>query len=233
MSTDDAGGDVSAPRRRRGRPKRDDRGRNGNGGEAALQERSVATREKLLDAATAGFARVGYDGYSSRMLEQDSGVHHGLIAYHFGSKMGLWKACLLRMTQDNRARRAEREVDAHDDTARLKIWFEEFIRNAARHPEFQTMAVDAVGHHDGRFDWILEALGRRAHDGARDLIRSAQAAGTFVPGDPGMLLNCFIGAAVRIYIMAPETEHNLGRNPFDPDFVDEHVRTCIALFFRD
>ncbi|MEO6340853.1 MAG: hypothetical protein ABIO39_12485, partial [Caulobacteraceae bacterium] len=116
---------------------------------------------------------------------------------------------------------------------RLKIWFEEFIRFSARHPQFQTMAVDAVGRQDGLFQWVLDAIGRRAHDWALDLVRSAQAAGTFVQGDPGILLNSFIGAAVRFYIMAPETENNLGRAPFDPAFVEEHVRTCVSLFFRE
>ena len=231
MGADDPGDDISG--RRRGRTKSDALLREGAGGDAALQERSLATREKLLDAAIAGFAREGYDGYSSRMIEQDSGVHRALIAYHFGSKLGLWKACLWSMVTDHRARLAERFNAAQDDTSRLKIWFEEFIRNASRHPEFQTMAVDAVGRDDGLFQWVLDTIGRRAHDLALDLIRSAQKAGTFVQGDPGILLNSFIGAAVRIYIMAPETENNLGRSPFDPEFVEEHVRTCIALFFRD
>jgi AcrR family transcriptional regulator len=225
MSDGEAGADlVQAPRRRR-RARAETEG--------AGQERSLATREKILEAATAGFARVGYDGYSNRMLEQDSGVHHALVTYHFGSKFGLWKACLLRMIQDNRARLIDQMATARDDTERLKIWFEAFVRNTARHPEFQTMAVDAVGRQDQLFEWIVEAIGNRAHDNMLELVRSCQAAGTFVKGDPGILLNTFIGAAVRIYIMAEETERNLHRDPFSPEFVDEHVRTCIALFFRD
>lgn len=196
-------------------------------------ERSLATREKLLDAATEGFARVGYDGYSNRMVEQASGVHHALIGYHFGSKLGLWKACMMRMTDDNRQRSASLMAEARDDTARLRVWMEQYIRNTARHPEFQIMAVDAAGCHDERFQWLLETLGRRAHDTALELIRSAQKAGTFVPGDPGILLNSFLGAAVRIYVMAAETKNNIGRNPFDPGFIDDHVRTLQSLFFRD
>ena len=233
MGADDPGDDISGAGRQRSWPKADTLSREGAGGDAVLQERSQITRDKLLEAAIAGFAREGYDGYSSRMIAQDSGVHHALIAYHFGGKLGLWKACLLSMVADHRTRVAARFNDAQDDTSRLKIWFEEFIRNSARHPEFQTMSVDAVGRDDGLFQWVLDAIGRRAHDLALDLIRSAQKAGTFVQGDPGILLNSFIGAAVRIYIMAPETENNLGRSPFDPEFVEEHVRTCISLFFRD
>ncbi|OYX30228.1 MAG: hypothetical protein B7Y99_11935 [Caulobacterales bacterium 32-69-10] len=199
----------------------------------AEQARSVATREKLIETSIVGFSRVGYDGYSSRMIAADSGVHQALIAYHFGNKLGLWKACLLRMSQDLREHLASRNFEGSDDVTRLKIWCEEFIRHNSRRPQLQAMAIDAVGRNDGRFEWVLEAFGHAAHESWRALIISAQSAGRFVSGDPGMLLNIFLGAAIRIYVMAPETEYNLGRSPFDPDFVEEHVRTCMALFFRD
>ena len=197
------------------------------------QGRSAATREKLIVAATVGFARVGYDGYSSRMIATDSGVHHALIAYHFGGKLGLWKACLLRIVQDLREHLAARHIEASDDVSRLRIIFEEFIRHTARHPQFQQLSMDAVGRSDGRFAWVLDTIGHEAHESWRRLIQSAQAAGRFVEGDPGLLLNIFLGAAIRIYIMAPETQHNLNRSPFDPAFVEEHVATCISLFFRN
>lgn len=198
-----------------------------------MQSRSEATREKLLVTATAGFAREGYDGYSSRMISSDSEVHHALIAYHFGGKLGLWKACLMRIIEDLRQHRAARLAEATDDTSRLRIHFEEFIRFNARNPAFQAMMIDAIGQSDGRFDWVMTTLGRSTHETLRTLIASAQRAGRFVDGDPGILEDIFQGAATRIYVMAAETECNLGRSPFDPEFVEEHVRTCLSLFFRD
>ena len=220
--------DVAAPPKRRGK-----RAVKADLGDPIALERSQATREKLLAAATAGFARVGYDGYSNRMMAAETGIHHALVTYYFGSKFELWKACLMSMTQDLRVRLAARWPEAKDDTDRIRIVFEEFIRHNSRVPQFQALAADAVGRADGRFQWVLDSLGRAAHDTWRDLIASSQKAGRFVEGDPGMLLNIFLGAAVRIYIMAPETQHNLKRSPFDPAFVDEHVATVLSLFFKD
>lgn len=194
--------------------------------------RPSATREKLIAAATAGFAREGYEGYSSRRLSTDSTIHHGLIAYHFGGKLGLWQACLTRLIDDLRQHLADRQPEAADDTTRLKIIFEEFIRFNARYPEFQALMIDAAGRSDGRFEWVMTTMGHGAHESWKSLIAKAQAAGRFVEGDPGMLLNVFLGAATRMYVMAPEVEFNLERSPFDPAFVDAHVRTCLDLFFR-
>jgi AcrR family transcriptional regulator len=201
--------------------------------EAPLQGRSEATRDKLLAAATAGFAREGYDGYSSRMISSDSEIHHALIAYHFGGKLGLWKACLMRIIEDLRAHLAVRQAEAADDVGRLRIMVEEFIRFNARNPAFQALMIDAIGRSDGRFEWVMTTLGGTARETWTRLIASAQASGHFVEGDPAMLLDVFQGAAIRVYVMAGEAEFNGGRSPFDPEFIDEHVQTCLRLFFRD
>lgn len=198
-----------------------------------LQSRSEATRDKLLAAATAGFAREGYDGYSSRMISSDAAIHHALIAYHFGGKLGLWKACLMRIIDDLRAHLSARQADATDDVGRIRIMFEEFIRFNARNPAFQAMMIDASGSSDGRFEWVMNTVGHTAHETWKRLIASAQAAGRFVEGDPAMLLDVFQGAATRMYVMPAEIQFNTGRSPFDADFVEEHVRTCLGLFFRD
>jgi len=198
-----------------------------------LQTRSEATRDKLLASATAGFAREGYDGYSSRMISRDAEIHHALIVYHFGSKLELWKACLMRIIGDLRSHLVERQADAADDVGRLRIMVDEFIRFNARNPAFQALMIDAIGRSDGRFEWVMSTVGHTAHENWKRLIASAQAAGRFVEGDPAMLLDIFQGAATRMYVMAEEVRFNTGRSPFDADFVEEHVQACVKLFFRD
>ena len=34
-------------------------------------------------------------------------------------------------------------------------------------------------------------------------------------------------------MLAPEVEKIMGRSPFDPECVEEHVRVCLGLFVRD
>lgn len=51
------------------------------------QARAVATRERILEAAAADFAEVGYHGSSlSRILERSPGVTKGALYFHFASK---------------------------------------------------------------------------------------------------------------------------------------------------
>lgn len=52
------------------------------------------TRTKMIRAATPLFARKGYAGVSIRELAEAARVNSALIAYHFGSKEGLYAAVL-------------------------------------------------------------------------------------------------------------------------------------------
>jgi TetR/AcrR family transcriptional regulator len=80
---------------------------------------------------------------------------------------------------------------------------------------------------------LIEEYLRQTFDARAKLIRGAQKAGRYVDGDPYHLEYIFIGAVTRIYMLGSEVEKIMGRSPFDPDFVDEHVRVCLGLFFRD
>jgi hypothetical protein len=65
------------------------------------------------------------------------------------------------------------------------------------------------------------------------LIRSAQRAGRYVEGNPYHLQYLFIGAVTRILMQSAEAEQVMGVSPFSPKFVESHIRTCCALFFRE
>ena len=54
-------------------------------------ERSA--RQRILDAAIAGFAEHGVAGTSLKAIAEQAGVSQGLIVHHFGSKDGLRDAC--------------------------------------------------------------------------------------------------------------------------------------------
>ncbi|HET9070926.1 MAG TPA: TetR family transcriptional regulator [Acidimicrobiales bacterium] len=50
------------------------------------------TRDRILDAARAAFARHGYDGTTVRTVAADAGVAPNLITRYFGGKPGLFRA---------------------------------------------------------------------------------------------------------------------------------------------
>ena len=50
-----------------------------------------ATRESILDAATALFVDRGYEGVSMSAIAKDAGVTKSLIHHHFGTKAELYR----------------------------------------------------------------------------------------------------------------------------------------------
>jgi hypothetical protein len=84
-----------------------------------------------------------------------------------------------------------------------------------------------------RLTWLVEERVRAYFDLVARLIRVAQKQDRYVAGDPYHLQYLFIGAVTRIFMLSAEVKQVMGRSPFSRKFVDEHVETCCALFFRD
>jgi len=59
-----------------------------------MQIAEPSTRERLIQAAGAAFARVGYEAASIRSLTEAAGTNLGAINFHFGSKEALYEAVL-------------------------------------------------------------------------------------------------------------------------------------------
>jgi AcrR family transcriptional regulator len=49
-------------------------------------------RQRILDAAEEMFAQFGFDGVSMRQISLKAGVPVTLVAYHFGDKLGVYRA---------------------------------------------------------------------------------------------------------------------------------------------
>lgn len=65
------------------------------------------TKANLLDAAERLFAEHGLDGVSLRTIAREARVDVALIQYHFGSKLGLFKAMFHRRADPLNAMRAQ------------------------------------------------------------------------------------------------------------------------------
>ena len=70
--------------------------RGGNGGAKRTRLEPELRRERVLTAATRLFEREPYDQLSTLRLAESCGVSEGLIFHYFGSKRGLYVACLDR-----------------------------------------------------------------------------------------------------------------------------------------
>src|SRR5215831_18051772 len=63
----------------------------------APQQRSVETRDRLVDAALQEFATHGFDGATTREIARRAGVALAALPYHFTTKEALWRAAADRI----------------------------------------------------------------------------------------------------------------------------------------
>ena len=96
--------------------------------------RTIARRDRILDAAERLFAQRGFHGVSIRDITGTAGVDVALANYHFGSKQGLLEAVFERRSETLNKERLER-LDAVLDEA----------RTAKRTPALEAI-IDAFTH---------------------------------------------------------------------------------------
>lgn len=199
------------------------------------QGRSIEKRNRILAAAAQEFAERGFDGASTRSIAERAGLRHALVIYHFETKLGIWQAVMHYVINWYQEAFTQRLAGLHgvDDVTKLRLLQADFIRIGAQHPELHWLMSHEAGHGGERLDWLLENVLKDSFRLFIDLITAAQDAGRYIKGDPTHLHYLFLGAAARIFMLASEVEAMTGRSPFTPEFVEEHVEMCQALFFRD
>ena len=98
----------------------------------------------LLRAAETLFGQKGLDGVSVREIAVEAGVHFGLIRYHFGSKEGLYRACIERYGQ-TRLLSAKRFLDPpesrEDFILNLKYAIEDIVNTQLENPQLTRLVL--------------------------------------------------------------------------------------------
>ena len=198
------------------------------------QQRSLDTRERLVDAALEVFAARGFDGATTRAIALRAGVALAALPYHFETKEALWRAAaerifgLLHAHFEARAGAAGAELAPE---ARLREWLSEFVRFAARHPELHRFMLQEGTGASPRLAWLVEKHVRPHFDVLRDVLARAQRQGIAPKGRPEHLFYAVIGAASMPYAVAPEFRRLTGDDPAAEPLVEAHVEFLFQLFF--
>lgn len=202
------------------------------------QERATQTRKNIIDAATAEFAAVGYDGTTTRSIAERAGIPYGLVVYHFKSKLGAWQAVMENLLHAFHIEFQTRmkELEGCDDATRLRESQRAFIRLSARKPELNLLMAHETGEGAKgaeRFDWLSKNIVGNDSDIAIDLIRKVQRLGLYVAGDPAHLHMMFVIVGSRIFALSGEIRRTMNQSPFSESFVEEHIALCERLFWRE
>jgi AcrR family transcriptional regulator len=199
------------------------------------RQRSLETREKLVDAALQVFAARGFDGATTRVIAERAGVALAALPYHFETKEALWRAAaerifgLLHAHFELRAGAAAARGATFE--AQLRSWLSEFVRFAARHPELHRFMLQEGTGAGPRLAWLVEKHVRPCFDLLCGLLARAQRQGLAPRGRPEHLFYALIGAASMPYAVAPEFRRLTGDDPAAEPLVEAHVEFLFELFF--
>jgi len=198
-----------------------------------LQQRTLDTRERLVEAALQVFASHGFDGATTREIARRAGVALAALPYHFTTKEALWKAAADRIFArlGETFRRRFEGLEGVDTPTRLRLILRDFVRFQAAHPELHRFMIQEGIARTPRLEWLVETHIRPIHDAIRAMVESAQREGMAPLGRPEHLHYMLIGAASSVYALAAEFELLTGEDPSAEALVDEHVATLERMFF--
>ena len=192
-------------------------------------EHAESTKERIEAAALEAFSDVGFDAASTRLIANRAGVNPQLITYHFGTKLGLWKAVADQTFTNLATHLGERirglDGVAHDE--RLRLMLREYVRYAAEHPQIARFMSHEGARPGLRLDWLIERhvrpifamfRGKSAPPGPRK--HSCRRADT---------------AVIRIHrsdhdvLPAAEFELLTGRDPCSPEIINAYTDLILSL----
>ena len=171
--------------------------------DADRQEIITHTRQSLLQAATAEFAREGYAGANVNRISQAAGFAKGTIYNYFPSKRSLMLALIGEIAQAHLSYVSER-VTARDDPARrLERFFEAGFDWVAENRDRGRVMVITLNGPDPEFkSTMYDAYRPMFQLVGRDIVAAGVERGAFRPVDPEgaarLLMTIYLGVASQV-----------------------------------
>jgi AcrR family transcriptional regulator len=170
------------------------------------QQRSVLTKQKLLDAALEAFSENGYKGTSTRDIAARAGVHHPLITYHFSNKDRLWRSAVKYVFSDfiGALQKAQEEHATDCPKARFAAMIRIYVHYAASHPALHKMILQESSSPSDRLDWLSENFLGPLSEVSSGYIAELQEKGVTPPGNPALIYNMVRASSGGLIALALE-----------------------------
>lgn len=133
--------------------------------------KSEVLRRKLIDAAGATFAAVGYEAATVRQITDLARANVAAINYHFGDKRQLYRA-VLKAINDRVVALLEQNCCAELPEERLYQFVHSILQAESGHQypwAYQLMAREVAGMQQEQADLLAEAV-RPLHDFAEKIV---------------------------------------------------------------
>ena len=196
------------------------------------QQRSIRTKQKLLDAALDAFSENGFQGTSTRNIAERAGVHHPLITYHFKNKEELWRAAADRIfTEFNAALAAAAQAQAGEcPKARMSSMIRAYVHYAAGQPALHKIMVQEASRPSRRLDWLISTHLRPLYEAAVEDIKVLQERGVAPQGDPALLFNMIRVSSGALLALSLELKGTSNIDLEQPGQLDALAEMIIRVF---
>jgi AcrR family transcriptional regulator len=207
---------LTAPPRRRGRPRAED---------------SPVTEDEILAAALQAFATHGYQGMSVRDLNADLGVSHNLIHRRFGSKANLWRATVDRWFADFVAQ-LDPVLDSIPPGApleALRAYVVAFIEVSAARPALLRMMMVEAAIESERIEYVWEQHLRPFSRRVTRVARGLQSHERFTSLPPATVFFLLAHGAIAPAAHVPIARRVDPADPTDPGVLRRHADAVADL----
>jgi len=199
------------------------------------QQRSIKTKQKLLDAAIEAFSENGFKGTSTRDIAERAGVHHPLITYHFKNKEELWRAAADRIFSKFNASmgQALQEVINECPRTRMEMMIRTYVRYAASQPALHKVMVQEASHPSSRLDWLIDTYLRPLFEVSVKNLKELQDAGLAPQGNPAILFNMIRVSSGGLIALGHELKGTSGIDLAAPGTIDELSDMIVDVFLPE
>lgn len=196
------------------------------------QQRSLRTKQKLLDAALQAFSENGFKGTSTRDIAARAGVHHPLITYHFSNKDRLWRSAVKYVFSDfiTELQQAQQDHAGDCPKARFAAMIRIYVHHAARNPSLHKIVLQESSHQSDRLEWLSENFLNPLADAAARYIKDLQDKGVVPAGDPLIIYNMIRVTSGTLIALALELKNSSNIDLDDPVKLDELADLIVRVF---
>jgi len=188
-----------------------------------------SSRDKILDAAEALFAKRGYAGVGLSELAEVVGLGKSSLFHHFENKAQLYAAVAARILRRIEERLVRSLARGGDPLARLERWLDDLLDLLADNPTYARLLLRSLFEDDdlpGDTPGELEAQGAigSVMSSVGALLREGMATGLFRAANVQHTLLTLVGLTVFPFASGDFGADVLGKDIFDPAEVRRRKR---------
>lgn len=196
------------------------------------QQRSLKTKQKLLDAALEAFSENGFKGTSTRDIAARAGVHHPLITYHFSNKDRLWRSAVKYVFQNfiTALEQAQDQYAGDHPKARFAAMIRVYVRYAAENPALHKIVLQESSDQSGRLAWLSENYLTPLANAAAGYIQELQEQGVTPAGNPFVIYNMIRVSSGTLIALALELRNTSNIDLEKPETLDDLADLVVRVF---